>query len=245
MFVLISQKNSPCLAASSAVDIRRGPFPVASVDRPGGVRVAVEDLATRAVLGRVVPRVVPSGPGAEVPEDVAACAVVAALAVHRPEVLACGVAEVVPEVLPVPVVAHSCVRWTVGVRRLATVLRGRRTLHRHVATLSTLGRPRRTVRMRWSLAGCHMGWALRWPGRRRLLRGKGEDVRGCRDRSPNGNAGEPFYGLRGGSCNRAGISRSAGRVNMVNGDPMMGGVPGVRFPLVDEKEEVVRDEGLE
>ncbi|KAL1401468.1 hypothetical protein pipiens_006581 [Culex pipiens pipiens] len=108
MFVLISQLNSPCLAASSAVDIRRGPFPVASVDRPGGVRVAVEDLATRAVLGRVVPRVVPSGPGAEVPEDVAACAVVAALAVHRPEVLACGVAEVVPEVLPVPVVARSC-----------------------------------------------------------------------------------------------------------------------------------------
>uniref|UniRef100_A0A8D8DCQ8 (northern house mosquito) hypothetical protein n=1 Tax=Culex pipiens TaxID=7175 RepID=A0A8D8DCQ8_CULPI len=53
--------------------------------------------------------------------------------------------------------------WSVGVRRLATVLRGRGTLHRHVATLST-------VRMGWSLAGCHMGWALRWPGRRRLVR---------------------------------------------------------------------------
>ncbi|EDS45269.1 serine protease [Culex quinquefasciatus] len=67
-------------------------------------------------------------------------------------------------------------------------------------------------------------------------RGKGEDVRGCRDRSPNGNAGEPFYGLRGGSCNRAGITRSAGRVNMVNGDPMMGGVPGVWFPLMLDPE---------
>lgn len=61
-------------------------------------------------------------------------------------------------------------RWTVGVWRLTTVLRGRRTLHRHVATLSTLRRPRRTVRMGWSLTGCHMGWALRWPGRRRLVR---------------------------------------------------------------------------
>lgn len=98
----------PCLAASSAVDIRRGPFPVASVDHPGEVRVAVEDLATRAVLGRVVPRVVPSDQDAEDPGDVAACAVVAALAVHRPEVLAYGVAEVVPEVLPVPGVARSC-----------------------------------------------------------------------------------------------------------------------------------------
>lgn len=90
------------------MDIRRGPFPVASGDRSGGVRVAVEGLATRAGLGRVVPRVVPSGPGAEDPGDVAACAVVAALVVHLPEVLACGVAEVVPEVLPVPGVARSC-----------------------------------------------------------------------------------------------------------------------------------------
>lgn len=78
------------------------------MDRPGGVRVAVEDLATRAVLGRVVPSVVPSGPGAEDPGDVAACAVVAALVVPLPEVLACGVAEVAPEVLPVPGVARSC-----------------------------------------------------------------------------------------------------------------------------------------
>lgn len=95
----------PNSAASSAVDIRQGPFPVASEDHPGAVRVAVEDLA---ILGRVVPSVVPSAQDAVGLGDVAACAVVEVLVVLLRVVLACGEAEVAPEDLPVPAVVHSC-----------------------------------------------------------------------------------------------------------------------------------------
>lgn len=100
--------EDPNLAASSAVDIRRGPFPEASGAHPGVVRVGVVDLAIRAVLVRVVPSVVPFDRGAEGPGDVAACAVVAAQVVLLRVVPACGVAGVAPVGLPVPEEARSC-----------------------------------------------------------------------------------------------------------------------------------------
>lgn len=106
---------SPSLVPSSGEDIRgRGPFRAAcrvdlEEDLGGVVRVVdrVEVLAADHLVARSVVRGVDLGdPGGLA--DVAACAAVVR-EVLVPVVLACGVAEVVPGVLPVPAgVVHSC-----------------------------------------------------------------------------------------------------------------------------------------